>query len=610
MKNEKLAQRFYKKAIALINEGDHENAEYFMAKAFNKGSKPAQLQVGLRNLRAKDSSREVIENALKLIKSLGGNGYAKAYFELGNFYCNGNYLPKDLEKAAEFTELAAEQGHIKAQSNLGAFYAQGLGIEKDFDKAMYWSKRAAEQGNSEAQNNLGGFYAQGIGVEKNITKAIYWLELAANQGNESSQNTLGRLYADGEEIEKDYKKALDWFKKASDSGHLNAQTSLAWMYQSGLGVEANIKTSLNYWRLAERQGDLVAKLRLAEAYMFGDDGPIDKVRGFKLVEEAASAGNSQAIFNLGICYAAGMGVDVNRSEAINYIQKAADQNLPDALYVMGNIYQNGFGEIKPDYELAIHWLERAVKHGYTEAEKVLYEKVLSDLQDQGSVVTQIGTPAISDAVFEQTLMKLMRNATPSQFNLAQTMVFKDESVKHVFDRSIEELIATDETQEIEFKQTFNTPTKTEDEGKPPTTNMVRYWALREIAGFLNSNDGTLLIGVIDGMNNPPTCVPIISGIEHDKKGSDSLDKYGLNITNLAKDAFGATAAKCINIKFEKIDAKTVCRIDCKKSSNPVHYTVKKIDEKNNGRKTFVRISTTTSEPKDMKEWEDWLRDHF
>jgi len=41
-----------------------------MAKAFNKGSKPAQLQIGLRNLRAKDSSIEVIENALKLIKSL------------------------------------------------------------------------------------------------------------------------------------------------------------------------------------------------------------------------------------------------------------------------------------------------------------------------------------------------------------------------------------------------------------------------------------------------------------------------------------------------------------------------------------------------------------
>ena len=609
-------QRLYKKAKDLLKIGDVENAAYFLKKAANKGSNPAELLLCRKMLEdaVEENSLEGIENAVGRIKSLGDNGYAKAYLELGNYYYRGNFLPKDLEKAFEFTEVAAERGHIEAQSKLGAFYAQGSGVEKDFDKAIYWSMRAAEQGNSESQNNLGGFYGEGLGVEKDMVKSTHWLGLAAEQGNMGAQYSLGLNYSpyvlgiDYENNnEKNHEKAIYWLKKAADQGHAKSQLALGQAYGSGLGVEVDKQTSLYWIGLAVEQGQPVAKLQLAQAYFDGEeiDGLTDEVHAFTLIKEAADTGEIAAFFPLAVCYTLGRGVAQSDLDAIYYLKTAAKLDDPNALYAMGEIYTKGCAGIEPDYDVARTWLMRAAEQGSLEG-----KALLDELQRQSFDNKQ----KVSDPkTLEFTILNQSFSlASPeNRARVAREHGYeKPTKSSHVFDKSIEKLIATDESDEIEFKQTFSTPTKAENEGTPPSKHMVRYWALREIAGFLNSNDGTLLIGVIDGQNNPPTLVPIISGIEHDKKDSDSLDKYSSTITDLAINAFGAAAVKCINITFKEIDAKTVCRIDCKKSSSPVHYTVKQIDEKSNGTQLFIRLGTTTRKPKDIQEWEDWRRDHF
>ena len=97
--------------------------------------------------------------------------------------------------------------------------------------------------------------------------------------------------------------------------------------------------------------------------------------------------------------------------------------------------------------------------------------------------------------------------------------------KHVFERSIKELLVIDEDQEIEFKETFFTATRSHD-GNDINRDVIKKAAIKEITGFLNSNDGTLLIGVAD-RKNTETKNPEARGIENDylKSIHLSLHRY-------------------------------------------------------------------------------------
>jgi len=78
-----------------------------------------------------------------------------------------------VKPSAEFKKLIqkAGKGDAKAQYNLGVMYDQGQGVEQDHKKAFGWYKKAAEQGVAKAQYNLGVMYDQGQGVPKNYNEA-------------------------------------------------------------------------------------------------------------------------------------------------------------------------------------------------------------------------------------------------------------------------------------------------------------------------------------------------------------------------------------------------------------------------------------------------------
>jgi TPR repeat protein len=61
----------------------------------------------------------------------------------------------------------AERGNARAQYNLGLCYKNGEGVEKDYVEAVKWFRKAAEQGHAGSQFMLGARYYYGEGVEKN-----------------------------------------------------------------------------------------------------------------------------------------------------------------------------------------------------------------------------------------------------------------------------------------------------------------------------------------------------------------------------------------------------------------------------------------------------------
>ena len=145
--------------------------------------------------------------------------------------------------------------------------------------------------------------------------------------------------------------------------------------------------------------------------------------------------------------------------------------------------------------------------------------------------------------------------------------------------SAAELAVGGETNRVEFKQTarWNVHTQQRD----PALELV---ISKTVAGFLNSDGGTLLIGVDDA--GRPT------GLENDLSlgKSPDHDRYQLFLVDHLQRTLGKTSTTLVSISFEPIAGVDVCRLDVEASERPVF-----LDEPKGPRTAdfYVRIGNST-----------------
>jgi TPR repeat protein len=210
----------------------------------------------------KDAKTETAEKQVAdLIRSAEGRDgqgpwVEQAQFELGERYYRGEGVPKDMAKAAEWWQEAAEQGNVSAQYSLGSMYHRGSFVGEHFVRddaeAVLWWQKAAAQGHAGAQYDLGSMYRHGQWGSRDDVKAAEWYQKAADQGHAPAQYSLGFMYYRGEGVSRDAVKAVEWYRKAALQGDAGAQYNLGLMYYRGEGVsEDNV--------LADAWFDLSAK---------------------------------------------------------------------------------------------------------------------------------------------------------------------------------------------------------------------------------------------------------------------------------------------------------------------------------------------------------------
>ena len=117
-----------------------------------------------------------------------------------------------------------------------------------------------------------------------------------------------------------------------------------------------------------------------------------------------------------------------------------------------------------------------------------------------------------------------------------------------------ELIKNRESEEIEFKSTLRTNLHTNEFDKK-----MEFSALKTITAFLNSDGGTLLLGITNEGK--------ILGIEHDK--FPDTDKFNLYLISIIKEKLGKKHFDLIDIQNTLIEGRTIVKISCKKSKKPV-----------------------------------------
>lgn len=142
-------------------------------------------------------------------------------------------------------------------------------------------------------------------------------------------------------------------------------------------------------------------------------------------------------------------------------------------------------------------------------------------------------------------------------------------------RPIGDLIELGESYVLEFKSTLQWDVIQGKQNKE-----LRNSSLKTIAAVLNSQGGTLVIGVEDDGS--------IFGLEHDLKLlGGSRDKFEQLLTNLVADTIGAGIAPLYRVRFEGVDGKEVCIADVERAPEPVFL---KTDR---GKQFFVRVGNTS-----------------
>jgi len=204
----------------------------------------------------------------------------------------------------------------------------------------------------------------------------------------------------------------------------------------------------------------------------------------------------------------------------------------------------------------------------------------------------------------------------SFFDLAQQQIaLAKPNLDEQRKKTLSELIANDETATLEFKGSLWTAynTKTYEPIKEQTKKELKLQdaVVKSIAAFLNTDGGTLLVGVKDKPNDREE--PIV-GIENDFRylGKDrSVEEFGHAMIQILNDAFGdqTTMKLYVDMSFPSMNGKTVCRLDVQplpRVRNGELWTkTKTMGEE----EFFYRVSDTTTHAS-AKSANRYIRHHF
>jgi hypothetical protein len=119
--------------------------------------------------------------------------------------------------------------------------------------------------------------------------------------------------------------------------------------------------------------------------------------------------------------------------------------------------------------------------------------------------------------------------------------------------TVEQIILGGETDSVEFKSTLRTNLHTGQ-----VDDKMQLLALKTIAGFLNNNGGTLLIGVADDGE--------VLGLAADNFPNE--DKYGLHLVNLIADRIGQIFLPYVHAHFKDQEDKRVLVVRCERGPKP------------------------------------------
>ena len=188
----------------------------------------------------------------------------------------------------------------------------------------------------------------------------------------------------------------------------------------------------------------------------------------------------------------------------------------------------------------------------------------------------------------ELFLKKRRKKIADEINNFMNSLIENELIK----MDIEDLIKKDEDVNLEFKSTFIWNIKENKIDKE-----LKFNVLKTVVGFMNSNGGTLIIGVDDNHQ--------VVGMDFDFKSNSKGNKDGfiLNFREYLESCIGINNYnRYIDLSFESIDKKEVCVIKVEKNEYYIYL------KKNNKKVLYVRLGNRTKPLDDPEEIMEYIEE--
>ncbi len=322
------------------------------------------------------------------------------------------------------------------------------------------------------------------------------------------------------------------------------ESLIKWLNRFGY---QNIETATNVQEATEKLQNPFDVI-IADMRMEADDS------GFVILDQVQSLNLSSVVI---ILTANDTVIDCRnafKKGAWDYISKSmegnpfeiVDQSIKEAI-----TYFNRWGNVQND-----QWIE---------------ENLQQLEQDYwGQYIAVINKTVIEIADSEETLKQKIEERKLRRF---LTTICKIGAEKSALD-----LIKEGESSTLEYKSTLQW-----DVNKNCENKNLRFSVLKTIVAFLNSEGGTLLIGVENNDN--------IFGLEKDillfSQPKQNIDYFEQTLINLIKSNIGINLTQNIYIRFETVEEKQICIIDVKPSKKKAFL------KENQELKFYIRAGNTS-----------------
>jgi type I restriction enzyme R subunit len=255
--------------------------------------------------------------------------------------------------------------------------------------------------------------------------------------------------------------------------------------------------------------------------------------------------------------------------------------------------------LTPEQFLRLSELIEAINERFglnlTDADVLFFEQVGQDMMADGHLETQAkANPKDSfKIVFEEAFLGKVLNRKDRNEEMLKMVLdspdfaqlIKDQMLPWVYEglkqrKTVPQLIEEGENEMVEFKSSARWSHKAAQPSKDIEDAVVK-----TVAAFVNSEGGTLLIGLDDD--------GAVLGLEPDLgqvKGGD-LDAYeNWLMGSLLQNALGKAAASLVNVSFAEMNGGTICRLDVQPSPSPVFAKMSKATDV-----FWARLGNTTQE---------------
>lgn len=278
--------------------------------------------------------------------------------DLADYYKNGWGVEKNINRAIELYEKAANSGIGTSMASLNSLYRFNEMSEESVAIADEWARRYIEKltqkGGVAARGLAGGcisagnYCRWGYGGVANPKAAIDWFVKAADKKSWVAMRKLADMFRRGEGCEKNVAAADEWAKKSieelrplAENGLDEAQRGLGDCFLRGWGVQPSKEEAIKWYELAYEGRDWLAAGRLACLYWeSGDAGSCEKA--VQLLMSAAEREDSESQNKLGECYEFGRwGMGKDTAKAVELYRLSASHGDAGGLYNLGRCFLNG-----------------------------------------------------------------------------------------------------------------------------------------------------------------------------------------------------------------------------------------------------------------------------